>query len=179
MLTGKRATRWARMLAAILLVACSPKGKQEETQTAPTAAWWYTIEYEPRTTTVHGVDVGTFDKDWKYAASLDANQLKGRISEDDIKKFNQSTLSFSLMTDLDNDGVPENFFVGVYESIGGEKGRFVAITRNGQVLQRFKESGTSGFSALLQIDGEVRWYKCMECGEFESLRWSGHSFILE
>ena len=27
--------------------------------------------------------------------------------------------------------------------------------------------------------GEVRWYKCMECGEFESITWGGESYVLE
>jgi len=91
----------------------------------------------------------------------------------------KSGLSFTLLTDIDGDTISEEFFVGVYETADGEKGRFVAVTRKGRILQHFKEGGSTGFSALLQGDGEVRWYKCVECGEFESIRWSGQSYILE
>jgi len=166
-------------MAAVLLVACSNKSEPEVSQAAPAVAWWYNMEFRPAATTIHGFNARTIDGDWKRAIALDANLLKGRISEDDIQKFNASPLSFSLLSDVDGDGVSEEFFVGVYEATEGEKGRFVAITHNGQMLQHFKESGTSGFSALLSGDGEVRWHKCMECGEFESIRWRGEAYIIE
>jgi len=148
-------------------------------KTQPATAWWLNIQFKATATTVRGLDVRTLDKDWKYATALDESLLAGRIPEDDIQKFRNGTFSFSLTYDLDNDGIPEDFFVGVYETDAGETGRFVAITRNGQVLRRFTDHRSSGFSALLQKEREVRWYECLECGGFNSIRWSGESFILE
>lgn len=179
MWTGKRATQWCIMLITLVLVTCSSKGETEKKQAEPNAAWWYTIEFKSTSTIVHGFDLRNIDENWKLAAALDITLLKGRIPEDDIQHFENSSLSFSLISDVDGDGLPEELFVGVYETNESEKGRFVAITRKGQVLEHFKERGNSGFSALLQADGEIRWYKCMECGEFESIRWSDGSFILE
>lgn len=179
MWTGNQVTQWSIALAVLMLVACSPKEEPAKNQAAPLAAWWYNIQFRPTSTTIHGLDVRTIDADWKRATTLDVSLLNGRISDDEIQMFNKSTLSFSLISDLDGDGISEDFFVGVYETNEGEIGRFIAITRKGQVLQHFKESGTGGFSGLLQADRTVRWYKCMECGEFESIKWSGESFILE
>jgi hypothetical protein len=178
MWTGKQVTQGVIALAAVLLIACSPKDKPDGNRADPAVAWWYNMEFTPTATSIHGVDVHTIDADWKRATALDASMLKGRVSEDEIRKFGKSPLSFSVVADVNGDGVPEVIFVGVYEATGGQKGRFVAITQKGKLLQRFKESTTRGFSALQLGDKEVRWYKCMECGEFESIRWGGESFIL-
>lgn len=70
--------------------------------------------------------------------------------------------------------------MGVFETGSGDKGRFLAITRDGALLQHFEHSGEAGFSTLLPYGtDEVRWYSCMECGDFESLKWSGRSYVLE
>ena len=130
-------------------------------------------------TVVHGIDVRAIDERWRHADALDPRDLEGRISQDDIEQFMASSLSFSVTTDLDGDGVSEEFFVGVFETADGKKGRFVSVTRNGRPIQHFEEAGSTGFSALLQGDDEVRWYKCMDCGEFESIKWTGQSYALE
>ena len=179
MWTGKRTIQWSILLVSLVLVTCSSKGEPEKKQDEPDTAWWYTIEFKSASTIVHGFDLRAIDENWKLATALDTSLLKGRIPEDDIQRFKQSALSFSLISDVDGDGLSEELFVGVYETNESEKGRFVAITRKGRVLGHFKERGSSGFSALLQADGEIRWYKCMECGEFESIRWRDGAFILE
>jgi len=164
-----RAGKFTRTCVALALLAVFSVLAHAENQ-APATAWWLNIQFKATATTVHGLDARAIDKDWKYATALDESLLAGRIPEDDIQKFRNGTFSFSLTYDLDGDGIPEDFFVGVYETDAGETGRFVAITRNGQVLKRFTEPGSSGFSALFQVDREVRWYQCLECGGFESIR---------
>ena len=105
--------------------------------------------------------------------------LRAHVSESDIRQLATSPTSFSATADLDGDGVAEELFVGVYEKADGQKGRFVAITRRGRPVQHFSEEGTAGFSALLRGDREVRWYKCVECDDFETIKWSGSSYVIE
>lgn len=145
----------------------------------PQAAWWYDIRFQPTAASVRGVAVREIDPAWQRARALDPADLRGRIPEADLARFAASPLSFSARADLDRDGVAEEFFVGVFAAADGEQGRFVAITRNGRPVRHFAEHGAPGFSALLAGDGEVRWYKCMECGEFETITWTGRSYALQ
>lgn len=179
MWTGNRATRWTLFFYALMSVACQPQSAPKVGQDTPMVAWWYNIRFDPTSATVRGIDVRTIDERWLRADALDTHKLDGRISQNDMRQFMASPLSFSLVTDLDGDGVLEEFFVGVFETDDGRKGRFVAVTRSGRQLRHFEEEGNTGFSALFQGEGEVRWYKCMECGEFESIKWTGDSYVLE
>lgn len=173
MWTGK----WVAVAVALAMLGCSQK--QEPTTNTPLAAWWVDIQFQPGAMKARGFDARSVDENWKRITALEADLLKGRISDEEIEKFRKSGFSFSLKSDLDGDGAWEDFFVGVYETNEGEIGRFVAIARNGRIVRQFDESGSGGFSALLQGDGEVRWYKCMECESFDSIRWSGTGFTLE
>lgn len=175
MWTGRHKKQWLIVLGAILLAGCSQNSEPE----TPQSAWWYEIVFAPVSTTVRNVDIRTIDPSWESATALDQNLLEERVSEDDLEAFAQSPLAFSLLADLDGDGIQEEFFVGVYRATDGEYGRFVSILREERVIGYFKESGVSGFSALMPGAGEVRWYKCMECGEFESIAWGGESYLLE
>lgn len=179
MWTGKLGMRWAVAVYSLLLLACGPQKESKVDQGTPTVAWWYSINFQPKSDVAHGIDVRAIDGRWRHADALDVRGLEDRISRDDIGRFMTSHLSFSVKADLDGDGVVEEFFVGVFERASGEKGRFVAVTRGRRPIQHFEEEGSTGFSALLQGDGEVRWYKCMECGEFESIKWTGQSYALE
>lgn len=163
--------------AALALLGCSPK--PEPATHAPLTAWWVDIQFEPGTAKARGFDARSVDDRWKRMSVLDSNILKRRIPEAEIEKLKKSGFSFSLKADLDRDGVQEDFFVGVYETIDGEPGRFVAIARNGRIVKHFHENGTAGFSALLRGDREVRWYKCMECDSFDSIIWTGEGYSIE
>jgi hypothetical protein len=176
--------RWGIALVALLWVACFPALGRAEHQATPIAAWWVDIHFKATSTTLRGLDVRAIDKNWKYATALDDSLLEGRITDDELKEFRALNGTFSLSADLDGDCVPEDFFVGVYETDEGETGRFLLITRNGQVLQHFWEDGTRNFSVLVQVDRAVRWYKCNECGDYDSVSWGvnaggGKSFVLD
>ena len=101
------------------------------------------------------------------------------MSEDQLACFEDSGLSFSLRADHDSDGVPESFFVGVFKAETGSTGRFVAVMEDGKVVQHFQHAGPAAFSALLGHSDGIRWYKCMDCGEFETIIWTGTSYVLE
>jgi hypothetical protein len=176
---GNRPTQTLIASCALLVLACQPQERSTERPDTPIAAWWTTIAFTPASTTVRGIDVKTIDPQWRRAEALDTVMLRTHVSVSDIRQLATSPTSFSVTADLDGDGVAEEFFVGVYEKADGQKGRFVAITRRGRPVQQFSEEGTPGFSALVRGDGEVRWYKCIECGDFETIKWSGSSYVLE
>ena len=179
MWTGKCIVRWAVLSAALLSVGCQTVGSTEGLDGTAAAAWWYTMEFAPTSTSVRGIDVDTMDPTWRAATVLDTGTLAGRLSVDERTRFDNSALSFSVDADLDDDGGAETFFVGVFETDAGDRGRFVAVTGNGRLLQLFQQTGAAGFSALLDGTDEVRWYQCMECGEFETIIWTGNSYVLE
>jgi hypothetical protein len=176
---GNRVTYSLLAAGAMLVVACQPQERNAERPDTPIAAWWTTIAFTPASTTVRGIDVKTIDPQWRRAEALDTVMLRTHVSASDLRQLATSQTSFSTTADLDGDGVSEEFFVGVYENADGQKGRFVAITRRGRPVQHFTEAGTAGFSALVRGDREVRWYKCIECGDFETIKWSGSSYVLE
>lgn len=175
MWTGKRLVWCGVVVIPVLLVACQSKSEDGQ----PITAWWYNINFEPTSAAVRGIDVHMIDDGWRRATVLDTTLLVSRIPRDDFQRFEASPLSFSLQADLDRDGVDEDFFVGVFETAQGERGSFVAIARNGRPVKHFEATGITGFSALMRGEGEVRWYRCMECGEFESIKWKGNSYVLE
>ena len=179
MWTGKRATHRALAGSALLWIACQPRSDPTPGRDTPDVAWWVTASFTPTSTTVRGIEARAIDPHWQRADALDTLILRRHVSPDDLREFLASPLSFSLTADLDRDRAPEQFFVGVYETSDGRKGRFVAVTRGGRPLQHFADEGETGFSALLRAENEVRWYKCMECGEFESIKWTGRSYVLE
>ncbi len=179
MSTGRRILYGMAMLVALVATGCQTTAGPLLADGTPATAWWYAMSFEPVSSSVHGLDVNRFDSNWKLASTLDAKVLEDRIPATDFARYTDSGMSFALQDDLDGDGIPEEVFVGVFSTRGGDGGRFVAITRDGQLIRYFSQSGPAGFSALLKYGDKVRWYKCLECGEFESIRWSGKSFFLE
>lgn len=178
MWTGKRCRQWAGSLAILLMTACAtPATDTVITPDAPSAAWWYGAIFEPASTVVKGIPVSRFDPAWVRASTLDETQFDHQIRKEDLAGL--GNFSFELQSDLDKDAAGEKIFVGVFETDTGSKGRFLAVTRDGTLLQHFEYRGEAGFSALMAGTDEVRWYMCMECGEFETLKWSGRSYVLE
>lgn len=180
MWTGNQMTRWLSMVAVLLCAAaCGTGARLPDDQDGSAAAWWYDMDFEPVSTSIHGTAVKSIDASWKAATVLDIGLLAGRVSQDQLTRFANSGLSFSLRADHDSDGVPESFFVGTFKTETGSTGRFVAVMEDGKLVQHFQHAGAAGFSALLGSADGIRWYKCMECGEFETMIWTGDSYVLE
>ncbi|MCE7033187.1 hypothetical protein LY625_11265 [Lysobacter sp. GX 14042] len=145
----------------------------------PAVAWWYDLELDPVDGEVRGIPVGEFDPGWAAASGLGEEELALHVAPAGLAALRDAGLYFVTSQDLDLDGVVEDVFVGTYEAQDGGRGRFLAISRGGRLLRHFVQSGSAGFSALLPVQGGVRWYKCLECGEYELLRWTGGSYVLE
>ena len=55
----------------------------------------------------------------------------------------------------------------------------MAIFRNSEFIKLFADAGSSGYSSIYLKDNQIRWYKCMECGDFDSILWSGSDYLLQ
>lgn len=162
------------VLALSLAGGCETAAQQQ-----PATAWWVDMRFEPAASTVRGMAVSTIDADWRAAETLDRASLAGRITDGELQAFDALPVAFGLTLDLDQDGATEELFVGIYAAVDGSQGRFAAITRNGQYVAHFVHAGTPGFSVLAATPDGVRWYKCLECGDFDAIVASGGSFFLE
>lgn len=83
--------------------------------------------------------------------------------------------------DLNVDGNQEFLATAVYSS-DEAKGRALLVASDPEFreLKRiFREEGTRGFSALLVTEDEVRWYLCMDCGDYYTVVGSASGFFLQ
>jgi len=143
------------------------------------AAWWYTLAVEPRNTHVRTIAVVEFNPEWVAATILGEAEVRRLVSPDAFAAYRDSDLTFAVTRDLDLDGTAEDIFVGTFGIRSGTRGRFLAVARDGRLVQHFEQPGSAGFSALLAVDEGVRWYKCLECGDYDLLRWTGGTYVLE
>jgi len=142
-------------------------------------SWWLTLDLEPRTTELNGLPIGEFNSNWQYAQYLDNADIKNKISAKDFEQFEQSSFSFTKAVDLNNNGVDEIFRVGVYKDKDEHQGIFLAILEKGKLVKVLSDSTKQNFSALLLDNGQLYWYRCMQCGDYEKLVSSGSSYFLE
>lgn len=145
----------------------------------PVSAWWVDIAFSPDQVVVSGLPVSRFNSQWKTAKALTHKTLIGKISPEDQAQFKASKFKFSARGDLNKDGRQDRVFVGIYRKKDGTEGRFLSIFQNGSLVKTFERDGMPGFSALLLSDGELRWYFCLECGEYESLAWNNSGLFLQ
>lgn len=167
----------ACIVAAAMLVfsGAIPQGAGAEDRLY---AWWVHIEFEPDQTEIRGIGVQRFSKRWVRAKALNTDDLRGRISQEELEDFVASPFGFRKVLDLNGDGRAEEAFVGVYENNEGHRGRFLAILEDGALVQTFLGIGPAGFSALNVYDGELLWGPCMGCGDYEILVWDGARYLL-
>lgn len=144
----------------------------------PEEAWWLTKEFEAKETDIGGIQVSQFVSNWKFATALDKKYIKAELTEQQLEDVKQSNLEFSVTASIDGDTDQEVFFVGIYQTTSGEVGRFLAVKSDKGIEKVFPDAGFSGFSALYQEENELRWFKCMQCGEYELVQWNGSDYVL-
>lgn len=172
-------------LAVLLFAAgCAAPTKQQRAEREAKdeqaqMAWWLKKEFTPTSEQVKGVAVAEFNADWQAAEALTPGYLKRHLKQREYADVKRSQQIFELITSIDGDALQESFVVGVYQQLDGEQGRFLAIMKDGAVEKVFEYPGERGFSALVKEGDSVRWFKCMACDDFDSIRWSGQEYILE
>lgn len=142
-------------------------------------AWWLSEELFANSTEINGIDISNIDPDWKYATVLSKKYFELRLSKDQIEDIRQSDLHFELIEKLGSAQQEDTFVVGAYETLSGHKGRFIAVFRGTTFIQKFTHSGFSGYSSLYLDGNHLRWYKCIQCSDFDELRWSELGYSLQ
>ena len=142
-------------------------------------AWWLTIDIPSKETDLDGLSLSAFNSQWKYAVFLENQIIKKKINNADYQKFLSSNFTFKKELDLNGNGISEVFRVGVYVDQDQHNGIFLAIYENNKIIKVMSDSSHQNFSVLLESENQLLWYKCMECGDFEKLVWSGTSYFLE
>lgn len=141
-------------------------------------AWWLEQEFEPTQKKLQGLELNSFDANWRRATIIDAELLRAVLSNKEFKEQERFDQQLSLTANLNGNRLPEDFVVGVYEANDGEQGRFLAIIEGDEVLEVFQHPGPTTYSGLLRKDDTVRWYKCMRCDNFDTIRWDGSNYVL-
>lgn len=160
-----------------ICLGCEPQ-KYEMLTSEPDDAWWISKEFIPRDTSINGIPVTQIRSDWKYVAVFSDDYFEKNVSEIQFGDIQKSRLEFKVQANLDNTPNYETFIVGIYETLSGRRGRFIAIFRNSEFIKLFSQQGFSGYSSIYLDGDQMRWYKCMECSDFDLVSWSKSDYTL-
>lgn len=142
-------------------------------------SWWLTIQVEADQVKLNGIPVKHFNDDWNFARFIDNAIIENKITEEEYRNFKDSPFSFKKNNDLNKNGIDESISVGVFVAENDKSGVFLAIFENDRLLKVLTDSTHNNFTALLIHDGDLLWYRCMECGSYERVVWTGTSYFLE
>ncbi len=175
MLTGK--IKVIFLLFVFILLSCEASNKPNEE--IANKAWWLSVEFDPSESDIKGIPVSKVNPKWKQALVLNSVYFKHHITETDYAYIQNSNLNFEIKINIDNTPEKEIFFVGIYKTISGEKGRYLAIMRDTKIVKLFIHSGFSGYSSIYANNNVIRWYKCMECSDYDSIEWTGSGYSIK
>lgn len=142
-------------------------------------SWWLNLSISPSQSMLDGIPISKFNKSWKYAVYLDSKLINQHVSNTQLRELENSKFQLSLSSDLNKNHINETIKVGVFQKANGKKGIFLTILENSKPLKVFTDSTNEGFSALIEVNDTINWYKCMNCNTFESISWNGKSYILK
>ena len=173
--------KWSILVGVLFLSGCTVSSTDLDAgpEISPPQAWWLTKQFPATSESVLGVSVSDIHTGWKAVSLINRQVLKSHLDASQYQDVENSNLQFHLTADLNGDSVDEAYWVGVYQGEAGERGRVLLIVQNGKVLKSLYEPGFGGFSALYKSGKEIRWYKCMECGDYDVVGTAGNDFFLE
>lgn len=145
----------------------------------PDQAWWLNISIDPNKTVLNNINITSYNKNWRHAVFLDNKLIKTQVTNPQFTELKNSNFKLTLNKDVNDNNIKETIKVGVYLNNKNVKGIFLAAFENSKLLNVFTDSSNKGFSALIELNNSIRWYKCMNCGEFDEIRWNGKSYIIQ
>jgi len=148
-------------------------------ETEPKQAWWLDLTITPSETTLDNLPVSDFNKNWKHANYLDTTLLTKYISSTEANELTHSKLKLTLSKDLNNNNLVETIKVGIFKKKNNKKGIFLAIFEDSRLIKVFSDSTNKGFSASIVNNKRIHWYKCIKCGNYETIYWNGKTYVLE
>ena len=141
--------------------------------------WWVTIKLEATDKVLTNQSVSDFNSEWKYASFLTNQLVKNKITKNEFDDFMATEFTFELKQDLNKNGKLDTVKVGVFKTKENTEGIFLSIFEYGKLIKTLQDNNSKNFSALISHNNVVKWYRCMECGNFETLVWTGSSYFLE
>lgn len=145
----------------------------------PEQAWWLNLSVKPDKTVLNNINITSYNKSWLFAIFLDDKFIKTQITNQQFTELKNSNFKLSLNNDFNGNKINEAVKVGVYLNNKNVKGIFLAIFESSKLRKVFTDSTNKGFSALIKDNNNIRWYKCMNCGEYEEIRWNGKHYIIQ
>jgi hypothetical protein len=158
---------WATAGQAQNLVTVRPEPKS--------FAWWLRADFHALHREVRGIPVASIRRDWCKATEFSRELFPPELLvENGTDLLAEAGLSFSVEGSFDGSGTKQTALVGVYETCGGKKGRFLLILDAGTRKVRFldAQAAKDRFSALRATgrSGLVVMY-CLECDMGSTVRW--------
>ena len=114
---------------------------------AQAPVWWLSWSPYPTASEVEGIPVRALDESWKRASLTHRGDLPIAATEPGERPEDWG-LSLVVNADLDGDGAAERAVVGVFETIQGQRGRFLLILGRAGASQSWQKRG------LFQVTGE-------------------------
>jgi hypothetical protein len=138
-------------------------------------AWWLRTDFHALHGEVRGIPVANIHRDWCKATEFSRELFPQELLiENGTDLLAEAGLSFSIEGAFDGSGKKQIALVGVYETCGGQKGRFFLIldaeTRKVRFLdaqataQRFSAIAAQGRSTIVIM-------YCLECDACSTVRW--------
>ena len=145
----------------------------------PEQAWWLNLSINPDKTVLNNINISSYNKSWRSAVFLDDKLIKAHVTHQQFDELKNSKFKLSTSIDFNGNNNNETIKVGVYQNNNNGKGIFLAIFEKSKLLKVFSDSSNKGFSALIKDGNSIRWYKCMNCGEYEHISWNGKSYVIQ
>lgn len=140
--------------------------------TGTASAWWVSRSFAAGGTAVRGIPVAAIDPAWRGATELNDAQLRSTLAPAEYAEIAANGFAQSL-----TDG-PNTLVVGTYRTDAGG-GRFLLVLAGGKVVAKITQSGPQAFSTLKRVGNSIQWYKCMECGDYDTVVRSGAGYAIE
>lgn len=161
---------------AMLVVATSSASADDR--------WWREAEFTPRETAILGHPVSEFDASWSKASLLTTEDFPAAAGSA-LKRIHSDGFRFEYERDVNGDGSAELFAVGVYETLAGERGQFIAVLGSAkagvrEILFVSKRQLGAGSSAIyLEEDGTISWIFCLACDDAGSIKEENGRWMIE
>lgn len=141
-------------------------------------SWWLFKEFPTMETAIGHSFSEKFASDVQSISTLTPGFLKNHLTEEQFNSVERSGLFQNINENINDHPHQEKISVGIYDKLSGEKGRFIAIHSENET-QIFTHPGITGYSGILIKNQKIRWYKCLDCNDYDLIYWSGRRFIIE
>ncbi|MEA2878193.1 MAG: hypothetical protein QOF14_3389 [Hyphomicrobiales bacterium] len=167
-----------RILLAILFAALTTVAQAQPFATVKPGkeAWWLRTSFNPMHTEIRGTPVAKIHPTWCKATEYTRELMPKKEMEEEGsgKLMDEVGLSFSVTANFDRSKTKQIALVGVYQTCGGQKGRFLLVIDEDTQKIRFVAAtpGKTQFAVLAPDKRDIVILYCMECDVGGTLRWN-------